>query len=116
MGSFFNKLFCSVLLLLTVQSTLLPAQNQVKQTVSFSLQQAQDFAYENNYDLKNSATDVKIAGKMVKQNTAIGLPQINGTASYMDYLSVPTMLMPNFLKQMDPAIFKNGQDPSASGN
>ena len=110
MWSFFNKLFCSVLLLLTFQSTLLTAQNQVKQTVSFSLQQAQDFAYENNYDLKNSATDVKIAGKMVKQNTAIGLPQINGTASYMDYLSVPTMLMPNFLKQMAPAVFKDGPD------
>ncbi|MCX6287046.1 MAG: TolC family protein [Bacteroidetes bacterium] len=99
------------MLLLTCQTTLLTAQNQDKQTVlAFTLQQAQDYAYENNFDLKNSATDVRIAGKMVKQNTAIGLPQINGSASYMDYLSVPTMLMPNFLKQMDPTVFKNGPD------
>jgi len=62
--------------------------------LEFTLQQAQDYAYENNYDLKNSATDVKIAGKMVKQNTAIGLPQISGEVDYMDYLDIPTMLIP----------------------
>jgi len=112
MYSSFNKLIVSVLILFIFHPTLLTAQNQAKQkpVIEFSLQQAQDYAYENNYDLKNSATDVKIAGKMVKQNTAIGLPQINGTASYMDYLSVPTMVMPNFLKQMDPVVFKNGPD------
>ncbi|MCX6284644.1 MAG: TolC family protein [Bacteroidetes bacterium] len=87
-------MFCSVLLLLPFQSISLTAQNQVKQTVSFTLQQAQDYAYENNYDLKNSATDVKIAGKMVKQNTAIGLPQVNGEMDYMDYIDIPTMLIP----------------------
>ena len=108
----FNKLFFSVLVLLTCHTTKLAAQNQANQktVLSFSLQQAQEYAFENNYDLKNSATDVKIAGKMVKQNTAIGLPQVSGSASYMDYLSVPTMVMPNFLKQMDPVVFKNGPD------
>jgi len=112
MYSTFKKLFCSVLVLLTCNSATLFSQNQVKPkiTLAFSLQQAQDYAYENNYDLKNSATDVKIADKMVKQNTAIGLPQINGSASYMDYLSVPTMVIPNFLKQMDPKVFGDGPD------
>ena len=112
MYSTFKKLFCSVLILLTCNSATLFSQNQVKPkiTLAFSLQQAQDYAYENNYDLKNSATDVKIADKMVKQNTAIGLPQINGSASYVDYLSVPTMVIPNFLKQMDPKVFGDGPD------
>ena len=112
MYSTFKKLFCSVLVLLTCNSATLFSQNQVnpKITLAFSLQQAQDYAYENNYDLKNSATDVKIADKMVKQNTAIGLPQINGSASYVDYLSVPTMVIPNFLKQMDPKVFGDGPD------
>jgi len=112
MYSTFKKLFCSVLVLLTCNSATLFSQNQVKPkiTLAFSLQQAQDYAYENNYDLKNSATDVKIADKMVKQNTAIGLPQINGSASYVDYLSVPTMVIPNFLKQMDPKVFGDGPD------
>lgn len=62
--------------------------------VSFSLQQAQDYAYEYNYDLRNSAYDVLIAKKMVKQNTSIGLPQINASIDYNDYLSLPTSLLP----------------------
>jgi outer membrane protein len=52
------------------------------------------FAEENNYDLKNSATDVEIARKMVKQNTAIGLPQINGGIDYSNNLVIPTTLLP----------------------
>jgi len=107
-----KKLFWSILIIiLTCNSACLIAQPEVKQKpLEFTLQQAQDYAYENNYDLKNSATDVTIARKMVKQNTAIGLPQINGSASYMDYLSVPTMVIPNFLKQMAPTFFKDGPD------
>jgi len=111
MGSFFNKLFFSVLALLTWHTSLLTAQNQLKQTVlAFTLQQAQDYAFENNYDLKNSATDVKIAGKMVKQNTAIGLPQINGSVSYVDYINIPTSVIPNFLKLMDPVKYAQSPD------
>jgi len=60
----------------------------------FSLAEAQAYAFENNYDLRNSATDVEIARKMVKQNTAIGLPQINANVDYMDYVLQPTTLLP----------------------
>jgi len=72
------------------------AQEQSQKSVpfTFSLQQAQDYAYENNYDLKNSQYDVEIARKMVKQNTSIGLPQINGGLDYMDYILQPTSLIP----------------------
>ncbi|MEI7980583.1 MAG: TolC family protein [Bacteroidota bacterium] len=65
-----------------------------KTTKAFTLQQAQEYALENNYDLKNSTTDVEIARKMVKQNTAIGLPQINAGVDYMDYVVQPTTLIP----------------------
>jgi len=112
MFSSINKLFCGILLLLTFHAAYLPAQNQVKpkSVLTLSLLQAQEYAYENNYDLKNSATDVKIAGKMVKQNTSIGLPQINGSASYVDYLSLPTSVLPNFLKAMDPVKYAQAPD------
>ncbi len=73
---------------------------QLKPVLSFSLKEAQDYAYANNYDLKNSAYDVEIAKKMVKQNTAIGLPQIDGGIDYVDYLSVPVMVLPTELAQM----------------
>ncbi len=69
-------------------------QAQLKPILSFSLKEAQDYAYANNYDLKNSAYDVQIAKKLVKQNTAIGLPQVDGGIDYMDYLALPTSLIP----------------------
>lgn len=67
---------------------------QIKPVLSFSLKEAQDYAYANNYDLKNSAYDVQIAKKMVRQNTAIGLPQMDGGIDYIDYLALPTSLIP----------------------
>ena len=62
--------------------------------LAFSLKQAQDYAFENNYDLKNAAYDVQIAQKQVKQNTSIGLPQVNGGIDYMEYFARPTSLIP----------------------
>ncbi|MGA3013879.1 MAG: TolC family protein [Bacteroidales bacterium] len=73
---------------------------QLKPALLFSLKEAQDYAYANNYDLKNSAYDVEIAKKMVKQNTAIGLPQIDAGIDYTDYLAVPVMVLPSELAQM----------------
>ena len=75
-------------------------QAQTKPVLSFSLKEAQDYAYANNYDLKNSAYDVQIAKKMVRQNTAIGLPQVDAGIDYIDYLAVPVMVLPDELAQM----------------
>jgi outer membrane protein len=75
----------------------LSAQN----TMAFSLKQAQDYAFENNFDLRNSVNDVLIAEKEVKKNTAIGLPQISGGIDYMDNFILPTSLIPNFLAFLD---------------
>ncbi len=94
-----SYLYCLLLLLpffLFCQPGNVAGQSDQKipAKAAFTLQQAQDFAYENNYDLKNSAYDVQIAKKMVKQNTSIGLPQINAGIDYNDFLSLPTSLIP----------------------
>jgi outer membrane protein len=70
-------------------------------TMAFSLKQAQDYAFQNNFDLRNSANDVLIAEKEVKKNTAIGLPQISAGIDYMDNFMLPTSLIPNFLSFLD---------------
>jgi outer membrane protein TolC len=85
-------LYLLVLPLLAVAQT--PTSLPAREVLRFSLVQAQEYAYEHNYDLINSSKDVEIARKMVKENTAIGLPQINGEVSYMDYLLQPTTLLP----------------------
>jgi outer membrane protein len=87
-----NILFNRAALTLVILFFSLEGKSQTP--LAFSMSQAQEYAYENNYDLKNSATDVEIAKKLVKQNTAIGLPQINGSIDYTDFLALPTSLIP----------------------
>src|ERR1035438_418036 len=68
--------------------------SNAQKILSFSLKEAEQFAYTNNYSLKNSDYDVQIARKVVKQNTAIGLPQIDAGIDYVDYINIPTTLIP----------------------
>jgi outer membrane protein TolC len=84
-------LYRTTLLFLTI---LLYLDGKPQTPLAFSMSQAQEYAYENSFDLKNSATDIVIAKKLVKQNTAIGLPQINGSIDYIDYIALPTSLIP----------------------
>jgi len=97
------RLFFPLLIFYLFTATISMAQKAVatpqKEVMRFSLEQAQAFAYENNYDLKNSTTDVEIARKMVKQNTSIGLPQINANVDYANYLVIPTTLLPGEIMQ-----------------
>jgi outer membrane protein TolC len=79
---------------LTLVLLLFYSEVRSQTSLAFSMLQAQEYAYQNNYDLKNSATDVVIAQKLVRQNTAIGLPQINGGIDYTDFLALPTSLIP----------------------
>jgi outer membrane protein TolC len=79
---------------LTLVLLLFYSEVRSQTPLAFSMLQAQEYAYQNNYDLKNSATDVVIAQKLVRQNTAIGLPQINGGIDYTDFLALPTSLIP----------------------
>jgi outer membrane protein len=89
-------LFTSLYILLF----LLPGAKAQK-VLSFSLKEAEVYAEQNNFSVKNSNTDVEIARKMVKQNTAIGLPQISAGVTFNDYLHLPTSIIPNFLSFLD---------------
>lgn len=60
----------------------------------FSLEQALDYAYENNYDILSSYKDIEAAEKQVKEYMAIGFPQVNANVNYTDYLAIPTMIIP----------------------
>jgi outer membrane protein TolC len=56
---------------------------------SFSLQEAINFALENNKNIKNAELDILAAEQQVWETTAIGLPQINGAVDYQIYLRTP---------------------------
>ncbi|MBS1523060.1 MAG: TolC family protein [Bacteroidetes bacterium] len=61
---------------------------------NFSLQDCITYAYEHQDTVKNAALDVQSAEYKVKETTGIGLPQISGSASFTDYVKIPTTLIP----------------------
>ncbi len=61
---------------------------------SFSLMEAQEFAIENNYDVKNKILDIELARKRIWETTTIGLPQLSGSGAYQQFLDIPTQLIP----------------------
>jgi outer membrane protein len=73
------------LLLLTLLfciALLTNAQTNPSQPMKFSLSEAKDYALNNSPVLLNSARDVEIAKKMVWENTATGLPQVDLSSAY----------------------------------
>jgi outer membrane protein TolC len=63
-------------------------------THNFSLQDCINYAYEHQDTVVNAKLDIKSAEYKVKETTGIGLPQINGSASFQDYVKIPTTLLP----------------------
>jgi len=44
---------------------------------TYSLVQAQDFAVENSYSVKTATLEIEKSKKILLENIAIGLPQVN---------------------------------------
>lgn len=72
------------------------------QVQQLTLQQACDYALQNNLQIKNADADIEIAKKKIWETTAIGLPQVNASVQYQNFLDVPTSLMPDFIS---PAVY-----------
>jgi outer membrane protein TolC len=76
-----------------------------QQIPSFTLEEAVQYALTNNYGIRNSQTDVAISKKKVQEMTALGLPQISASASYTNFLELPTSLIPGEFLQKPPGTF-----------
>ncbi|MDX2443957.1 MAG: TolC family protein [Bacteroidales bacterium] len=73
----------------------LPLQGQDTTMVrAFSLKEAQDFALENNLNIKNAQLNVEQAQKVIWENTALGLPQVTSSFNYNNNLNLMTTLLP----------------------
>ena len=62
---------------------------------SFTLDEAIDFAMENNRIVKNASRDITAAEKLKWETTAIGLPQINASIDYQNWLKQQVSLFPS---------------------
>jgi outer membrane protein len=71
------------ILIFLLMAGVLQAQEQ-KQNYLFSLQQAIAHAYEHNYSVINADRDIDAAKQKKWETTASGLPQISGSANYLN--------------------------------
>lgn len=87
------RLIAFVLLIFTLN---LFAQDKVEnnEILQFSLIQAREYALEHNINVLNSKLDYDIAKGKVWETTAIGLPQVNSSIAYNNYLDIATQLLP----------------------
>ncbi|WP_299128208.1 TolC family protein [uncultured Winogradskyella sp.] len=61
---------------------------------SFTLQEAIDYALKNNRTAKNAARDIEAAKKQKWETTATGLPQLNASINYQNFLKQQISLVP----------------------
>jgi outer membrane protein TolC len=72
--------FRMLLSLLSMVPAMIYAQGQ---TINFTIQEAQEYALENNKTYQNAKADVKLADARIKEAKGPGLPQLEGTMDYM---------------------------------
>jgi outer membrane protein len=61
---------------------------------NFSVADCVNYAYQHQHDVVNANLDVTSAEYHVRETIGQGFPQINGTANFLDYLIIPTTLIP----------------------
>lgn len=60
----------------------------------FSLQQAIDYALQNNTSVVNAQIDEQISHRKVQEYLSSGLPQVTGSGFVQDYIQLPTTIIP----------------------
>lgn len=63
---------------------------------NFSLQDCINYAYEHQDSVKNAQLDVLSAKEKVRETKGQGLPQVNGSITFQDFLKTPTAVGPQF--------------------
>lgn len=80
----------------------------------FSLQEAITYTLENNYQAQQVDNDALIAKKRIWETTAEGLPQINASVDYNNYLEQPVILFPDGEGGFTPITFGTKQNMSGA--
>jgi outer membrane protein TolC len=71
------------------------------ETKAFSLQQAVSYALKNHLNMRVAEANIRDANWQVKEFTSIGLPQVNGGASYQYNIVIPKSVIPPFFPEQD---------------
>ncbi|MSQ78872.1 MAG: TolC family protein [Flavobacteriaceae bacterium] len=74
-------------------------------TQTLSLSQAIDYGKNNNLTLQNAKLDIDKANEQIKEIRSIGMPQLNGSFTFNDFLQIPASFIP--ASAFDPTAPKN---------
>lgn len=83
---------------------------------SFSLPEAQSYAMEHSWFLRNTSLDIGKAQLKVWETITTGLPQVSGSSTYNKFLNLPVSLIPGEFFGAEPGTYipvKFGQDYSS---
>jgi len=83
-----NKVFTFGFLLFTTLAV------RAQESFSFTLDEAVNYALEHNYTVRNSVLDIEAAEKQKWEATSYGLPQIDGTIDYQNWLKQAVTFIP----------------------
>lgn len=78
---------------------------QAQEKTRFSLEEAINYALDNNKTAINARRDIAIAIKQKWETTASGLPQINGVIDYQNQIKQPVSFIPSEFFGGDPGTF-----------
>jgi len=88
-----QKIFFLLIISFYISSNI-KAQKSNNETYGFSLQQSVEFANKNQVDIVNAQYDEVIAKAKVNEIFGSGLPQVNASGTFNDFLQIPTQLIP----------------------
>jgi outer membrane protein TolC len=78
---------------------------KAQETYSFSLDQAIQYALENNYTVRNAALDIEAAEKQKWEATSYGLPQVDAGIDYQNWIKQQVSFIPSEIIGGDPGEF-----------
>lgn len=90
-------------LLSLISSGVFAQENPPLEVLQLNLKETLEYALENNPDSKNAKLEVMISQTTIKEETAAGLPQLNGSVGVNYNPMVPVMFVPNEPPFGDPS-------------
>lgn len=102
--------------ILSLASIAIFGQTNAQQALS--IDEAWQYAFENNANVKKARIDRTIAAQKVKETIGIGLPQISAQGQYNYFLNIPVQLLPAEFTGGEAGTFtpvQFGQKQSLSG-
>ena len=85
--------------------SLLSFSIKAQETFSFTLDEAIQYALQNNYTVRNAALDIEAAEKQKWEATSFGLPQIDAGIDYQNWIKQQVSFIPSEIIGGDPGEF-----------